>query len=220
MITPADELVPDAIPALFEATRDAGGAGRSLVLAGSTMTFSGKRKVGVFAVDGEAPEPLVVGFVLTEEFEPLTAVLQAVSETLRGGWDAMYATGWSWLWWRDETRFTVWRKGTGSIATVTGSTLVVGEHSYPSEAIEHVEVWTSTDMVRREVRVTRVDEEPVVIATETDCAPLLDPTYDFLELDVDTAWMQQLGRDLAAALAKPCFDRMMAPDVIAVQEVT
>jgi len=210
MITPADQLVPDAIPAIVEATRDAGGAGRSLVLARSTMTFSGKRKVGVFAVDGEAPDPLFVGFVLLEDLDPLMAALRGVSETHRGGWDAMYATGWSWLWWADDARFTLWRRGAGPAATVAGRTLAAGGHAIAGEAIEHVEVWTSADMVRREVRVTRFDGAPVVIAAVVDPTPLLDPVYDFLVLDVDTAWMQQLGRDLAAALARPCLDRLLA----------
>jgi len=163
----------------------------------------GKRvadRIGVFDVSGR-PRVVDDAWVDREEVSGLAARL---SDVPAGGWDAMFATWWSWRWAWGGAPFTLWSRsrvrarvtGQGRLAIRTvGSTREIAVLRVVGEVSES---W----LVQR-VGVVTPDGRFVWLARNLNLGPVFDPGYDGLCMLADASWAGALGNALAGALGVP-----------------
>lgn len=158
------------------------------LLCRSALTFQGAWRIGVFAHQGRGltVPPLLDGFV-----DPLP------SGPLIGGWNAGFATGFTTAWWGGPGAWTAVGADGEAIAWLDGGALHTPEGSLARPRAARL--YVAPGWERRQVSVIAGYTE-VVIAVEEDAAPAVDPAYDRDHLSADTAWMEQLGQSLAAAI--------------------
>jgi hypothetical protein len=186
-------------------------AGAGLVLARSAMTFSqGARRVGIFALREDAPpRPLEDVFVRVEDEEVLAEALAGAWSPLRGGWDAYFATSWSWVWASGDGGLRLWRRDAGlALRTDAGGVELEGGGRVARGEIERIELVVSEDWVLRRVQLVTVGGELHTIAEERDWIAQIDPTYDGIMLECDCAWLDRLGRDVAGVVEVSYEDRL------------
>lgn len=145
-------------------------------------------RVGVF--DWSTGTLLLDGWIPSPDGDRLIATLGAG----RGGWDTMYATGFSVAWGARDGVFRVW--------TSAGATVEWGA----DPSILAVESFLGADWVKRGVRVRRAEGIEVVAEVEETIASWGGPFYDGLDLLADTGWAHGLGRSLALHLGVPYVD--------------
>jgi hypothetical protein len=156
-------------------------------------------RVGILDV-GSRLKVVLDAWVLRDNLPGLRALLPG---SLSGGWDVMFATRWHWAW--GGSPFSLWSRRGWKVrvigparAAVRG--LGIGER-------EHVVLAIRAEVSRRwlEHRVgLRIGAERIVwIARRIELGPLLDFTYDGLNLLADAGWASALGSALAGALRVP-----------------
>ncbi len=116
-----------------------------------------------------------------------------------GGCDAMFATAWRWAW--GGAPFRVWSRR-GVVARVDGPARLalrtLGFERHVEVARVRGEV--TAGWVRHRVGVVTAAGAAVWIARRTELGPVLDVTYDGLNLLADASWVPALGQALARAL--------------------
>ncbi len=201
----SDKVVPSSTDEVSRMVSQAGVAGRALRVARSGMTYSLKRRVGIFAID-DRPELLVDTFIAAGDYDGLVEALAGGP----AGWDVQYATSWNWVWWTDEGTLNVVSRIDGCIARANAYVLVVGDEQAAVSTLSEVELWTDFDMVQRRLRAVGRDGTSAILYAEDDDTPLYDPGYDLTMLDAETTWLQDLGAAAATAMGLNFVTRLRA----------
>ncbi|TNE89316.1 MAG: hypothetical protein EP330_11525 [Deltaproteobacteria bacterium] len=181
----ADDVVADSPTAVLARAE---GCDEPLVFAISGMTFSRMYRYGLFA-ETDTLTPIATGFIAIDAVDAVLEALSAGHAVSRGGWDAMFATGWEWVW--REAPFALWEKGQ-LVAETTDAGLRVRGVGCP---VAPLQLHVSSDWTTRELKLGTV-----VLASDVDLFPTVDPTYDRFNLDADVEWLEKLGRAVARAL--------------------
>jgi hypothetical protein len=198
-----DAEAVDAVPpqAIARRARQAG-RGPWLVLA-SVLSFGSRRLKNVSVVSLAQPTvELFHGYVARSSLAELVAALGP--DTIQGGSDAVFVGRWSKAWAPTSEGLSVWTPE-GLLARVVQGHLELGGRRFAAIDLEHVEVFVTTDWVRRGVRAVRRDEDPLEIASE-EVPVEVAAHLDGLDLSQEILWAQALGRVLARALGLPFVD--------------
>jgi len=194
---------------LAEADAAALAAARRL-LAATNQWGSSDSKQRIVLIDvseGGPAVPVVDRWLAPADVDVLVQRLAERRPVVRGKCDAMYATGWSYAWFRDgDDRFEIWQHG-GRAVMVDGEQIVTAERGLARTTVEAVVGWVSDDWCQREVQLRLHGDEIFTLARELDELPSVDFTYDGLHLMADTCWIRSLGRTLAEMLGVPYDDK-------------
>ena len=203
MPTHAKDVVPARPGDLVREVRALIEGSPRLLLVRSSLTFGDDLiRVGIFADAGGA-RPLLHAHALIRRAHHvvLEAGLKALGPVDLGGWDAHFADTWRWTWSIRPEGTTLWGREEGVTATATRGALLVHDYAIPDVA--GVELVIDPTLAHRTLQATSRSAAPVVLLAVEDETPLIDTTYDCTSLGADTAWMEQLGEALAAAVGVP-----------------
>lgn len=156
-----------------------------------------------FHIDDQTLRPLGEAWVRTSEVAALRAALAQRGPIWQARCDAMYATSASRIWIKDP--FTYWEDGTRRVFG-DGTWLWVGQQRLPISDLVRVEAYLEQGWVLRGVRLwlrTQGREQAVLISEVEDHISEIDPTYDGLNISLETEWASTLARDLSRALGIP-----------------
>ena len=156
-----------------------------------------------FHIDEQTLRPLGEAWVRTSEVAALRAALAQRGPIWQARCDAMYATSASRIWIKDP--FTYWEDGTRRVFC-DGKWLWVGQQRLPIRDLLRVEAYLEQGWVLRGVRLwLRMPgrEQAVLISEVEDHISEIDPTYDGLNISLETEWASTLARDLSRALGIP-----------------
>jgi hypothetical protein len=170
-----------------------------LVLAENQYSPSPGRRVLVFR-DGTL---LADRWVKASDLPQLEAALATGRRVRRGECDAMYATGWSYLWTVDGPPLEIWDHE-GTLVRQDGDLLRFrGGDSCRAIDVAHVHGYLEDAWVTRGVRCVLKSGTSITVAEDKDSFVLVDPTYDGLNISFDAAWVVSLARALCTVLAVP-----------------
>ncbi len=157
-------------------------------------------RIGLFDWPADGAEPVLDVWVPTSALETLAQGLDEVVR--RGGWDTMYATGWTLAWAGGDDAFRTWLPGEGATLTLTAGRLWLKEGGeLDRTTVEAVEGWLSDDWTERGVRLQiRGGGTHAVLTAEEPIANMGGPFYDGLDLLCDSGWIHDAGGALAIAL--------------------
>lgn len=127
-------------------------------------------------------------------------LVSAGADAREGECDTMHATPWSVAWTDDKQRPWLLLDGQGVRLEVGFDVRVRWRLPIERARVARVEARLSADWTERTVALVFEDGEDIVIATERDDVPLVDPSYDGLNLMADAAWVRCLASALARAL--------------------
>jgi hypothetical protein len=202
--------------------------GRELLVAGSS-TFD---RVGVFALGNGPPIVLVDARtpvlpdddrvsdtqertdnhlrLFAQGMDQLVEMLSGKATVVRGDWDAMYATDWAFLWtgaggfrlWTPEG-LEVWQESDALHRTGQGPLCELAQ-------VAAIETFVEPGWVERGVRLILRDGRRLTLAMCEEPSVQAFTLYNGLNLTMDAAWAERLGRDLALALGVPHEDGLAA----------
>jgi hypothetical protein len=119
-----------------------------------------------------------------------------------GGWDVMFATSWRWAW--GGSPFSVWSRRGWRVRVLGPGRVVIRTFGFEREhEARSIRAEASKGWVVHRVGVSTSDGKTVRIARRTEIGPLVDFTYDGLNLLADAGWASALGKALATALEVP-----------------
>ena len=119
-----------------------------------------------------------------------------------GGWDVMFATSWRWAW--GGTPFAVWSRGGWTAKVNARGCALIRRFGFEREhEIQHVRVDGLSWWLTQRVGLFTTAGKTIWVARRRELGPLIDPTYDDLDLAVDAGWASSLGAALANALEVP-----------------
>jgi hypothetical protein len=156
-------------------------------------------RFGLLDLSGSRPRVLLDGWLARASLPELSA---RAPDTPRGGWDVMFATRWKWAW--GGAPFAVWSpRGRVLEVLAPGRARVFSFLRQEDVAVDRILGQVSEGWVKHRVGLATTSERTVWIAGRTELAPVLDVTYDGLNLLADASWVQDVGVSLARALAVP-----------------
>ena len=193
---------------------------RRLLLA-TNQIGSNKRTTRRFLIDisDDVPKNLVDRWLKPKDVPKLIERLKQDFEVLEGESDAMFATGWTYLWPRKGLPFVLWT-GSGIVLNKEDDQLLLTPHGKDEERtidketlvktgeIKSVNAWASECWCFREVRLMLCDDSHLVAAKELDCMPSIDFTYGWHQLVCDSSWAVDLGSALAKDIGVPFIDQI------------
>jgi hypothetical protein len=163
-------------------------------------------RVGAFEMTGDTLRLLADAYVERGNRNELVQALAGGRSVRRGGWDTMFATPWALAWTEDGEPFALWDHD-GLLCWRDGPVLLLRDAPPVDPALVHsVEAYTGPGWVERGVRLRLHDGSALPIARTEDWFAVADPTYDGLNLMVDTGWAQCLARALAVDLGVRSVD--------------
>ena len=172
-----------------------------LVAVGQWPSKGGERwadRVGVLDVAAR-PKLLLDAWVYRDSLADVHARLPGSS---LGGWDVMFATSWRWAW--GGSPFSLWSRRGWRLRVLGRGHVVIRTLGFEREhEVRSVRAEVSRGWVVHRVGVCTSDRKTVWIARRTESGPLIDLTYDGLNLLADAGWASALGNALAAALEVP-----------------
>lgn len=176
------------------------------LLPSDTAEGSSAARIGVLEVGDGRPVLRADVWLADDELQRLREELHDRGDVRTGRWDVLFATRWRLAWTDDGEPFALWDRR-GRRAEVIDDTLRVrlgsAAHAWPCSDLVAVEVHLAAAWVLREVRITRRDGGPVIVARQREWFAASDPTYDMLELGFDAWWAVELAQELARRLVLP-----------------
>lgn len=175
-----------------------------LVAAGQYSGVSGATRLTVFDLAGRERWD---GFVKEALVAALVELLAAAGADAREGeCDTMHATPWSIAWTDDKQSPWLLLDERGVRLEVGFDVRVRWRLPIERARVARVEARLSDDWTERTVALVLDTGEHIEVAKARDEFPLIDPTYDGLNLMADAAW----ARGLASALARALGVRLVA----------
>ena len=167
-------------------------------------------RVGVIDVSGSRPHLLLDGWLAQETIAELRT-LEALAARGNDGWDVMFATRWKYAW--GGTPFRVFsRRGPRVIVRGPGTAEVRTFLARRTVKVLGIRGEISNSWMRHRVGLTLADGGVSWVAATTDISPMVDPTYDGLNLLADAGWVGSLGKRLAEALGVTYASNDIAAD--------
>ncbi|MBN2494427.1 MAG: hypothetical protein JXR96_07560 [Deltaproteobacteria bacterium] len=165
-------------------------------------------RVLLIAVGADAPSTLADLWLLPADIPELVRLLSQHCEVLEGMCDAMFATGWTYVWAVKDGRFELWAHD-GRVLEGDGTRILLRreKRAIAREDITAVAAWVSECWSCRQVRLLLRDGTHLTVAEQTHFVPSSNYMYDGLNLLVDSAWTIELAYPLARVLGVPYKDQ-------------
>jgi hypothetical protein len=179
----------------------------SILAAAGGFGVTDHDRIGLITLDGEV-RILEDAYLPARDLDELVSAIahkRPKSRARKGGWNTLFATGWSLAWTDDPGPFLVIGEK-GRLAWVEDDQLHTQELALPRPDIAAVEPFVSENWVTRGVRVRMRSGERHVIASEDDQSPVVVPFYDGLNLMAETFWCHGLARALSRGLGPAVVD--------------
>lgn len=154
-------------------------------------------RVGILHVGGR-PKVILDAWVLRDDLPALGSLLPG---TFSGGWDVMFATRWHWAW--GGRPFFLWSRRGWKVRVVGAGRAAVRGFGQQECEVRAVRAEVSRRWLVHRVGLRIGTAKMVWVARRIEPGPLLDFTYDGLDLLADAGWASALGSALAAALQVP-----------------
>lgn len=136
-------------------------------------------------------------WMTAEGFEAVLAALGTRHSVAVGECDAMYATRPVFAWARIGAALHLWKRGT-LIAQFSDEQVRVrsgpfrGWRLFETRAVRACHGYLANGWLERGVALIMQDQSRYLVARKRELSVLLDPTYDGLDLMVDTCWVSGL----------------------------
>lgn len=165
-------------------------------------------RILVFDENGNRLLNVLDAWITPETYQQVIASFSGIARPRFGSCSAMAGTKPKYIWAVRDKELRLWHSRALVARFTPQQCLIrrrfVGSWSkLPISEFNFVHAFVSTTWVRREVVLESDDGRNIVIARAMDLMPIIDPTYDGLDVMCDTSWARSLAESISVATAIP-----------------